>query len=45
MGRSMAKESRGEATAVQGLLTWGPPAVEDVDVHKVLQVLLQGLPV
>ena len=29
----------------QGLVTWGPPAVEDVDVHQVLQVLLQGLPV
>lgn len=29
----------------QGLVTWGPPAVEDVDIHQVLQVLLQGLPV
>lgn len=29
----------------QGLLTWGPPAVEDMNVHEVLQILLQGLPV
>lgn len=29
----------------QGLLTWGSPAVEDMDVHEVLQILLQGLPV
>lgn len=44
-GRSTAKEGQGEASAGRRLLTWGPPAVEDMDVHKVLQILLQGLPV
>lgn len=34
-----------EACVGPGLLTGGPPAVEDVDVHEVLQILLQGLPV
>lgn len=41
----MAKEDQGKAGAGRGPLTWGPPAVEDMDVHKVLQVLLQGLSV
>lgn len=45
MGRTIAEGSRGEASVGQGLLTWGSPAVEDVDVHEVFQVLLQGLPV
>lgn len=45
MRRTVAEGSQGEASVGQGLVTWGPPAVEDVDVHQVLQVLLQGLPV
>ena len=43
--KTVAEGSQGEARVGQGLVTWGPPAVEDVDVHQVLQVLLQGLPV
>lgn len=44
MMKTMAEKGR-EASSGQGLLTWGPPAVEDMDVHEVFQILLQGLPV
>lgn len=43
--RTTAQGGQEEAGGGPGLLTWGPPAVEDVDVHEVLQILLQGLPV
>lgn len=43
--RTTAQGGQEEAGGGQGLLTWGPPAVEDMDVHEVLQILLQGLPV
>lgn len=43
--RTKAQKGQGEPGMGQGMLTWGPPAVEDVDVHEVLQILLQGLPV
>jgi hypothetical protein len=35
----------GEASSCCWLLTWRPLAVEDMNVHEVLQVLLQSLPV